>query len=76
MFSRGGRGGFRNFDGEQDQNMDETQPELNDNQNIDQFGGERQNLNGEFKFCVTCFDEKIYYTCQVSPTMLDFGTLL
>uniref|UniRef100_A0A0R3S1H5 HABP4_PAI-RBP1 domain-containing protein n=1 Tax=Elaeophora elaphi TaxID=1147741 RepID=A0A0R3S1H5_9BILA len=41
---RGGRGGVRNFDGDQDHNMMDLQPELNGNGNIDQFGSERQNL--------------------------------
>ncbi|MCP9262298.1 heat shock protein 90 [Dirofilaria immitis] len=42
---RGGRGsGARNFDGDQDHNMVDLQPELNGNGNIDQFDCERQNL--------------------------------
>ncbi|VBB32578.1 unnamed protein product [Acanthocheilonema viteae] len=41
---RGGRGGVRNFDGDQDHNMMDLQPELNGNGNIDQFGCERQNF--------------------------------
>lgn len=39
---RGGRGGARNFDGDQDFNMMEVQSELNGN--VDQFGNERQNF--------------------------------
>ncbi|EJW85932.1 hyaluronan/mRNA binding family protein [Wuchereria bancrofti] len=41
---RGGRGGVRNFDGDQDHNMIDLQPELNGNGNVDQFGCERQNF--------------------------------
>ncbi|VDK61697.1 unnamed protein product [Onchocerca ochengi] len=41
---RGGRGGTRNFDGDQDHNMMDLQLELNGNGNIDQFGCERQNF--------------------------------
>uniref|UniRef100_A0A915PNW1 Hyaluronan/mRNA-binding protein domain-containing protein n=1 Tax=Setaria digitata TaxID=48799 RepID=A0A915PNW1_9BILA len=41
---RSGRGGARNFDGDQEQNMVDLQPELNGNGNVDQFGCERQNL--------------------------------